>query len=70
MHDWNLFRASVYPDDRKITVEGGSLAFGLHNFAGALVAATEDFLETLGSDAALQRNTLRRYKKLRNSAVS
>jgi len=69
MHAWNLFRASVYPDATKIRLEGGVIAFGLIHFSQALVQATEDFLETLGSDAALQRNTLKRYKELRDSAL-
>jgi hypothetical protein len=69
MHSWNLFKASVYPDDTKIRLEGGAVAFGLLDFSQALVHATEDFLEALESDASLQRNTLKRYKELRGSAV-
>jgi hypothetical protein len=69
MHSWNLFRASVYPDDSKIKLEGGAVAFGLLDFSQALVQATENFLETLESDAILQRNTLKRYKTLRDSAI-
>jgi hypothetical protein len=69
VHGWNLFKASVYPDDSKIRLEGGAVAFGLLDFSQALVQATEDFLETLESDASLQRNTLKRYKELRGSAV-
>jgi hypothetical protein len=57
MHSWNLFRASVYPDDTKIKLEG------------RVIAATEGFLESLGSDATLQRNSLKRYKELRDSAI-
>lgn len=69
MHAWNLFRVSVYPDDTKIKLEGGAIAFGLLDFSQALVQATQNFLETLETDATLQRNTLKRYKKLRDSAI-
>jgi hypothetical protein len=69
MHHWNLFKVSVYPDDRKIKLEGGAISFGLLDFSQALVQATQDFLENLESDATLQRNTLKRYKDLRDSAI-
>lgn len=68
MHSWNLFKASVYPDDTKVKLEGGAIAFGLLDFSQALVQATENFLECLEGDVGLQRNTLKRYKALRESA--
>ena len=45
------FRASVYPDETKIKLEGGAIAFGLLDFSQALVRATEDFLEALEGPA-------------------
>jgi hypothetical protein len=54
MHSWNLFRASVYPDNTKIKLEGGAIAFGLLDFSQALVEATENFLETLEGDATAE----------------
>ncbi|SRR6266446_3470791 len=68
VHSWNLFEASIYPDDRKIALEGSSIAFGLLDFFEVLVQGTESFLESLASDAVLQRNTLERYKELRPTA--
>jgi len=68
VHSWNLFEASIYPDDREIALEGSSIAFGLLDFFEVLVQGTESFLESLASDAVLQRNTLERYKELRRTA--
>jgi len=68
IHSWNLFEASIYPDDSPIRPEGTTLAFGLLNFFDALVGATGAFLEDLARDAALQGNTLRRYAELKRSA--
>jgi hypothetical protein len=68
IHSWNLFKASIYPDNTKIKTEGGTLAFGLLDFFEALVQATGSFLENLATDAALQNNTLNRYRDLRASA--
>lgn len=68
IHSWNLFEASIYPDDSSIRVEGGSIAFGLLNFFKALVGGAGDFLERLENDATLQKRTLARYKKLRKTA--
>jgi hypothetical protein len=68
VHSWNLFEASIYPDKTKIKVEGGSIAFGLLDFFEALVQGTEGFLESLANDSALQRNTLERYRELRDTA--
>jgi hypothetical protein len=68
VHSWNLFEAAIYPDDTKIKKEGGVLAFGLLDFFDVLVQATEDFLERLGGEAALQANTLERYRELKATA--
>lgn len=68
VHSWNLFEASIYPDKTRIKLEGGSIAFGLLDFFEALVQATESFLESLANDAVLQKNTLERYKELRETA--
>jgi hypothetical protein len=68
VHSWNLFEASIYPDDSAVREEGGTLAFGLLNFFDALKAGVEDFLEALATDVALQKNTLARYEELRTTA--
>lgn len=68
VHKWNLFAAALYPDDTGIRREGGSIGFGILGFFAALVSGTEDFLDKLGSDASLQRNTLNRYEYLRKQA--
>jgi hypothetical protein len=69
MHDWNLLKASIFPDDTRVKREGGVLSFGLLDFSRVLVDATQDFLESLESDAALQRNALKRYKDLQEAAT-
>jgi len=68
VHKWNLFQASIYPDNTRIKTEGGTIAFGLLNFFEALAQGTADFLEHLAHDALLQKNTLKRYKELREAA--
>ena len=67
VHSWNLFEATIYPDDTKIKSEAGVVAFGLLDFFTVLVQATENFLNRLeGVD--LQRNTLARYAELKATA--
>jgi len=68
VHSWNLFEASISPDNTKIKLDGNSLTLGLLDLFECLVAATEDFLEKLTYDVALQKNTLKKYKKLRSAA--
>lgn len=68
IHSWNLFEASIYPDDSNVRLEGSTLAFGLLHFFDALVNGTGAFLEKLATDADLQSNTLRRYEELKQSA--
>jgi len=68
VHSWNLFEAAICPDDTKIKLEGRSLTIGLLDLFDCLVPATEDFLEKLTYDPALQKNTLERYEELRNTA--
>lgn len=68
VHSWNLFAASISPDNARIREENGILAFGLLNYFQALTKGTKDFLIRLASDAALQSNTLQRYQELRSSA--
>jgi hypothetical protein len=70
IHSWNLFEASIYPDDSNVRLEGGTLAFGLLHFFRVLVDGTGAFLEQLANDPALQSNTLGRYGELRSSAKS
>jgi len=67
VHNWNLFEASIYPDTTGIAREGATIAFGL-DFFGALVSATEHFLEHLASNPELQTKSLERYHGLRNLA--
>jgi hypothetical protein len=68
VHRWNLFAAAIYPDNSGIREENGILVFGLLNYFEALVAATEDFLDNLARNTALQSSTLERYEELRSSA--
>jgi hypothetical protein len=68
VHSWNLFEASIHPDTTKIETKGGVIGFGLLDFFPVLVRATEDFLDSLQSDATLQANTLERYKELQQTA--
>ena len=68
IHSWNLFEASIYPDDSKIKSEGGTVAFGLLDFFAVLVGATQEFLNQLETSADLQRNTLARYAELKATA--
>lgn len=68
IHGWNLVEVSIYPGDETIAKNAGVTSVGLLNLFSALVAATEDFLERLGGDQKLQKNTLRRYKQLQQSA--
>jgi len=63
VHSWNLFEAAICPDDTKIKLEGRSLTIGLLDLFDCLVPATEDFLEKLTYDPALQKNTLERYEE-------
>ena len=68
IHSWNLFEASIYPDDTKIKSEGGTVAFGLLDFFTVLVDATQDFLNQLEASPDLQRNSLARYAELKATA--
>ncbi len=68
IHSWNLFAVSITPGDEPVAEIGGVISFGLLNFFDALSIATENFLEALLTDAALQTRTLARYNSLRNSA--
>jgi len=68
VHSWNLFEVSITPGNEGIAASGGVISFGLLNFFQALVEATEDFLEKLTFDAALQQKTLARYDALKTSA--
>jgi hypothetical protein len=68
IHNWNLFEASIYADNSTIRMEGSTIAFGLHNFSDALVAGTENFLNSLPSDRVLFNNSRNRYEELRATA--
>ncbi len=68
VHSWNLFKASIYPGRETIKRDGDSISFGLLHLFDALVQATEHFLNMLESDRLLRKRTLRRYRKLRESA--
>ena len=52
------------------TVKGDDSTLGAWQFSVSdeSVQGTESFLESLASDAVLQRNTLERYKELRRTA--
>jgi len=68
VHSWNLFEVSITPGNEGIAGSGGVISFGLLNLFQALVEATEDFLDKLTFDAALQQKTLARYGALITSA--
>ncbi|MCZ7358012.1 MAG: hypothetical protein O8C66_05890 [Candidatus Methanoperedens sp.] len=68
VHEWNLFRASMWPDNRNITKDGENLSFGLLNFSDALNSAVDDFLIDLANDPKLQKNVMDRYSKLKSMA--
>jgi hypothetical protein len=68
IHQWNLFEATLYPDHTPIRNDSGTIAFGLLSFFDALVSGTEDYLDQLSTEPALQQNTLNRYEELRKSA--
>jgi hypothetical protein len=68
IHNWNLFEVSIGPGEERIEKVGGSLCFGLLNFFEALQQGVEDFLVKLQTDAALQRNALKCYNRLRKKA--
>ena len=53
-----------------VVANGGSISFGLLNFQEALKQATDNFLSQLPNDIELQKNSLRRYAELKNSAKS
>jgi hypothetical protein len=68
IHSWNLFEATMYPDDRDISESNGTISFGLLNLFNALQYALHDFMSKLETDPSLQSNVLRRYKKLKSTA--
>lgn len=70
VHSWNLFKVAIRPGNESISSDGGVICFGLLNFFEALKQATENFLEQLANDTALQMNARKRYNRLRASAVA
>lgn len=68
VHHWNLFAATIHPDQTALHMDNGTLAFGLLNFRDALRTATEDFLNCLEIDVSLQTNTLGLYVSLKQTA--
>ena len=69
VHSWNLFQVGISPGEESITINGGSLSFGLINFQKALIRAVDTFLNDLPKNTTLQRNSLKRYTKLKNTAI-
>ncbi len=68
VHSWNLFEATLYPDNEPVKDIGGTLTFGLLNFKEALENSVADFLKKLETDIQLQNNTLNRYCILKKGA--
>ena len=70
VHSWNLFQVGIWPGNEMVVANGGSISFGLLNFQEALKQATDNFLSQLPNDIELQKNSLKRYAELKNSAKS
>ena len=70
VHSWNLFQVAIYPGNETITINNGSLSFGLINFYNALIVAVDNFLSDLPNSPTLQIKSLRRYSELRRTAIS
>ena len=68
VHSWNLFEATMLPDNESLENKDGVLSFGLLNFFGAIKVAVKDFLDELKLDKNLQRVTLKRYEELKKTA--
>ena len=65
VHAWNLFgNAALLPGNDPIREENGTIVFGILHFVNAFETAVEDFLEKLGSHAALQARALTRYREV------
>lgn len=69
IHSWNFFEVGIFPGNEGISRNGQVICFGLLDFFNALKSATEDFLENLAGDDALQTTARKRYESLRSKAV-
>ena len=68
IHSWNLFEASLRPDNAQITNTNGVVCFGLLDLRDAISKAVDHFLKELEINPKLQQMTLKRYRKLKASA--
>lgn len=68
LHEWNLFRGTIYPDDKPLAINGCSVSFGLLSFFDALKEAVGNFLEAVAADKNLQDHALERYRYLKQTA--
>ncbi len=68
VHSWNLFGATMLPDNESLESNNGVLSFGLLNLFDAIKIAVKDFLDELKVDKILQKATLKRYKELKGKA--
>jgi len=68
IHNWNLFRVSMTPGTEPISSDRGMPSVGLKHLFAALQFATSDFLCKLEQNETLRTRTLKRYRKLKNSA--
>ena len=65
VHAWNLFgTAALLPGNEAISVQNGSVSFGLLNFVDAFESGVEDFLSKLKTEPELQNRALYRYREL------
>ncbi len=69
VHEWNLVRVSMLPDNSRIIKNGENLSFGLLNFFNALKSAADNFVLDLATKTELQTNVMARYRKLKLKAI-
>ena len=68
VHSWNLFEATILPENQIISKNGNIISFGLLNFYEALKQAYSKFLEKLKTDEELRKISFARYKELKSTA--
>ena len=68
VHSWHLFKVGITPGNDPLVSIGDIMQFGLINFYEALRFSTEEFLGKVAADPDFQRNVLKRYQELRDSA--
>ncbi|MBI5640486.1 MAG: hypothetical protein HZA17_08685 [Nitrospirae bacterium] len=67
-HNWNLFEATMWADNRTISEAKGTINLGLLNLFDALRSSVNAFIEKLSADSTLQAAALHRYRELKRTA--